>query len=299
VAERLLPPDPRPAFQRGVIYGMKNYNKEAEEQYTKAISLDPDHVAAHRNRGFSRFRIGQQLKNPNGKPNDEGKLKLREAEADLTRALELGASPLQVYSYRSQVRGLLGDVAGSDFDARQAAKLEPTAEADFISRGQARLGAKDIEGALADFRAAAKVNPRSLPALHNQIFILGERLNRNEDALAVATRMSELYPDYAIGHVSKAVLLARLGRRAEAHAEAGKAQKLSKSPEIAYHAACVYALTSKDNPGDRDEAVALLERALKDGYRKVAELRSDPDLDSLRQDERFAKMVKAAETLFQ
>jgi tetratricopeptide (TPR) repeat protein len=299
VAERMLPPDPRPAFQRGVIYGMKRYHKEAEEQYSRAINLDPEHAAAHRNRGLARLRIGQQLKNPDGKPSEDGKLKLREAEADLTQALELGASPYPIYSYREQARRLLGEVAGADADKRLLAKLDPSEEADFISRGKAREEARDFEGALADYRAAARVNPRSLTALHNQICILADVLSRNEEALAVANRLADLYPNYAVGRAGRAVLLARLGRRADAHAEAEQARKLCKDPEVTYQAACVYALTAKDNPDDRVMAVALLERALKDGYRNVTGIKTDPDLDSLHQDERFIEMLRAAETLFQ
>src|SRR5439155_2797270 len=97
-AERLLPRDPRPAFQRGVIYALPSKYEEAEKEYKKAIDLDPDHALAHRNRGMARFRLGQSA----GAEVDR-LAKLKEAEADLTRALELGASAYQVHTYRAQV----------------------------------------------------------------------------------------------------------------------------------------------------------------------------------------------------
>src|SRR5262249_45236466 len=50
IAERLLPGDPRPAFQRGVIYGLQSKRVEAEKEFTTAIELDPDHPFAHTDR---------------------------------------------------------------------------------------------------------------------------------------------------------------------------------------------------------------------------------------------------------
>jgi serine/threonine protein kinase/Flp pilus assembly protein TadD len=282
-AERLLPGDPRASYQRGVIYGLQDNLEEAEKEFSRAISIDQNSAYAHRNRGFARFRLG----------------KLEEAEADLTRALELGAPAIQIHLYRAKVRRGLGNESGADADQRASAALTPRQEADFIARGMMRLA--DAPGdALADFKAAAVINPRSVVALRNQIHVLADKLHKTEAALEVANTLCELSPDYAPGRIGRAVLLARLGRRAEAHAEAEKAQLLAKKdPEITYRAACVYALTSTTQKGDRDKALDLLERALKSGFRGVACIKAERDLDAIRDSKRFQEIAQALATLFQ
>jgi serine/threonine protein kinase/tetratricopeptide (TPR) repeat protein len=281
-AARLLPTDPRPAFQRGVIYGLKGEHATAEKEFTVAIELDAEYGAAYRNRGFARFRTEQ----------------LKEAEADFTAALDRGAPPIQIYLYRAQVREKLGNTDGAAADRRAAALLTPKQEGDYIARGMANLKANPEE-ALADFRAASDLDPRSLVALRNQVYVLAERLNQTEDALGVATRMVEHYPDSALARVTQAVLLARLGRRADAHAEAEKARRLSKDSDITYRAACVYALTSAGHPDDQTKALDLLQKAVKDGFRGVTEIRTSRDLKPLYESERFREIAAAIASLYQ
>lgn len=286
-AERLMPTDPRPAFQRGIIYGTESDDRhkqeKAIEEYSRVIRLAPEHPLAYRNRGFCRKALGE----------------LPEAEADFTRALELGAPAIQVYLYRARVRAKRGDLVGAAADQRAAAALKPQHEGDYIARGRDRLE-YDVEGALEDFQAAARLNPRSMSALRNLVHVLADRLDRTEAALAVADRMTEVYPDYAPGRVTRAMLLARLGRRADAHAEATCALRLSpKDPGISFRVACVYALTSKTHAEDQAKALAFLEQALKDGFRDVRSLKSNRDLESLKGNKRFSEIIQALTSLFQ
>ncbi len=281
VAEQLMPGDPRSAYHRGVIHAMQCNHEEAEREYSKAIALGLDHAIAYRSRGFARFRLG----------------KFKEAEADLTQAFELGAPAIQIHYYRAQVREGLKDVEGAAADRRAAAALTPKQEADYIARGMAHLE-KDPNAALADFKAAEEISPRSLTALRNQVHVLADKLNRTQDALTIANRMVELHPDYATGQMARAMLLARLGRRAEAHADAEKALHLSKDAELLYRAACVYSLTSKSNPDDRTKALELLQRAVKANARGVVGIRSDRDLDLIRDSKRFQEIEQAVASLF-
>ena len=49
----------------------------------------------------------------------------------------------------------------------KARRVQVPSEADYVARGWSRV-ACDPKGALADFRKAAEINPRSLAALQNQ-----------------------------------------------------------------------------------------------------------------------------------
>jgi serine/threonine protein kinase/Tfp pilus assembly protein PilF len=282
VAQSLLPRDVRPAYQRGVILGLRNRHAESEKEYSQVIEMDPEHMLAHRNRGFTRLR----------------QEKYEEAEADLTRALALGAAPIQIHSYRSQARLKRGDKAGAAADNAAADALTPKHEADFVSRGRARLKTDDYRGALADFRSAEALNPRSFSSLVNQLHILADKLHEPEAALAVATRLTRQFPEYGTGRIDRAVILARLGKRTDAHAEAEQALKLSRDPDVTYRAACVYALTSQIVEVDQVKALAFLEQAMKEGFRKEELIQSDPDLGPIRNHERFRKIADAAANLF-
>lgn len=282
MAQSLMPRDVRPTYQRGVIFGVTHRHAESEKEYSQVIDLDPDNMLAHRNRGFTRLR----------------QEKLAEAELDFTRALELGAAPIQVHLYRWETRQKRGDAAGAAADKAAADALTPKLESDFVSRGRARLLADDYRGALIDFRSAEAINPRSFSALVNQLHILADKLPEPEAALAVATRLTRQFPEYATARIDRAVILARLDKRTDAHAEAEQALKMSKDPQIAYRAACVYALTSRTEEQDQVRAVGLLERAIKDGFRNCALVLSDPDLDAIRDNRRFRQLADSAANLF-
>jgi serine/threonine protein kinase/Flp pilus assembly protein TadD len=297
VVQPMLPGDPRPAYHRGVILGTLRRPVEAEKEFTKVIELDPEHALAHRNRGFARFRLGQELKK--GPAARTATATLKGAEADLSKALALGAPAIQILNYRQQVRRALGDVIGADADRERCATLRPESEADFIARGNARLEDADPEGALDDYREAMRINPRSLNALENQILALDERLARPEDALAVADRLTGLSPDYAAGRVNRGVLLAKLGRRDEAHAEAERALALAAHPEVMFAAARVFALTSKDRPGDAPRAFELLGGAIKSGFGRPSAILTSPDLEPIRGNERYRKLADAITSLYQ
>jgi serine/threonine protein kinase/Flp pilus assembly protein TadD len=273
VARTRLPADPRPAFQRGMIYGLLKCPEKAEIEFTTAIGLDPNHVASYCNRALARFRIGTRDK-------------LAAAELDLNDALDRGARPLFVHFMREHVRSARGDRAGAAADAAISTGLEVTTEEDYLVRGWTRISS-DLKGARADFQRAAELNPRSLIALQNMAHVLAEKLNDNRAALEVSTRVAELYPEYGIAVASRAVLLARLGRREEAHEQIEKARAVSDDPEVTYQAALVYSLTSATHPEDREKALALLRLAIREGYRAIETLAVSPDLDPIRKSLEF------------
>lgn len=283
VAQSMMPKDARPAFHRGLIYSSRNKQQQAEAEYSAAIELEPDYMMAIKHRGFA--RLWQE--------------KWKDAEADLTRALALGAAPIQIHTYRYQARQKLNDTTGAAADRAAADALAPQQEQDFIARGNARLKAKDYRAALEDFQAAARLNPRSITALNNQIHILVDKTGDPDAGLVVATRLTELYPKYAYGRMTRALILARLARRTDAIAEAEQALKLSKDPAFAFRAARVYALTSLVDKEDQARAIALLEQAVKERFDKIIEINTESDLDPIRANPRFQKLADAIASLYQ
>lgn len=282
VAAALLPDDPRPFFRRGTVLGTLGRPGEAEAEFTKALDRDPSLADAYRNRAIARAAQGRYA----------------EAENDLSDAIDRGTPRMSALLTRAGVRESAGDAAGAAGDRRAAAEWEPQTEGDFLTRGYSRLPA-DPAGALADYRAAERFNPRSATTLQAQVTILSEYMGDDAEALAVANRAIERDPDSAAARTAKALVLARLGRRADAHAEAAKVHPRKADPHGSYQLARVYATTAAGHPADADQAVVHLHRAVKDGFRDADGLLRDRAFDPVRNDPGVAEVVRTLQMLRQ
>jgi tetratricopeptide (TPR) repeat protein len=208
----------------------------------------------------------------------------------------LGASPVQVYSLRAGVYDRLGDKAAAAADRKAAAAAPLTDEMDYLVRGTLRKKT-DPAGALADFEKAAELNPNYLRAWQNQAHVLADVLDQPTQALAAQERAVACDPNFALGRTGRAVLYARLDRRAEAHADAQAALVLSEEPLVTYQVACAYALTAAKNPEDLPRAIGYFRKALRDGYRDFPLIERDPDLKAVRDLPEFRDALDAAKKL--
>jgi serine/threonine-protein kinase len=235
--------------------------------------------AAYYNRALAKFFLGDH----------PGAL------ADLTHLVEEGPSTLRVFFLRSKVRENMGDLEGARQDREEGLSREPESEIDWIARGVARR-VRDPQGALADYDRALLLNPHSLSGLRNKANVLAERLGRVEEAIAALDKILALDPDDVPARASRGVLRARLGRRAAAHADARESLRRDSQPGVLYQVAGIYALTSREEPGDRREAFRLLSAALRRGA-GLELLDKDSDLDPLRDQPEFHRLEEAARTL--
>jgi serine/threonine protein kinase/tetratricopeptide (TPR) repeat protein len=282
VAAALLPADPRPFFRRGTIYGQQKRFADAEAEFTKALDRDPSFADGYRNRGVAR---ADQRKYP-------------EAHQDLCDALDRGASRLQVLLTRATVREGMGDPAGAAADRRAVAEIEPASELDFLARGYSRLAA-DPAGALADLRAAERLNPSAGVTLLTQVYLLSDRLGDDAGALAVAARAVDRDPESGPARAAKALMLARLGRRDDAHREAEQVRPRRDDFHTLYQLARVYATTAAGHPADAARAVDFLRRAVKAGFRDAVRVTDDRAFGAVRSDPGLAELVKMLQDLTQ
>ena len=227
----------------------------------------------------------------------------REAESDMTAALENEAPRLQVLYLRANVRDRLHDVAGAAEDRKAADALKPEQEGDFLARGYSYLPSEP-KAALADFQLAFEKNPRSLPALQNQLKVLADYLHDDKAALGVADRLLEIAPEYGPGRAIRALSLARLGRREEAHREVVRCRAIlekqttqKRDPWLVYRLACVYSITSKTEASDRAIAISLLKEACRGGFRDFSTIEKSEVLAPIRELPEFDRFLKAAKEL--
>jgi tetratricopeptide (TPR) repeat protein len=153
---------------------------------------------------------------------------------------------------------------------------------------------------LCDFDAALAINPRSKSALENKAFVLAERLGRPEEAIRVYDTTLVHHPDDAKAVGPRGVYYARLGRREPALADARVAlalgdQALSAQDQAftIYQVAGIYALTSRQQPEDRREALRLLAIALRKDASWLGVLPDDHDFDPIRDRPEFHELLRA------
>lgn len=225
---------------------------------------------------------------------NEGLRKYPEAIEDLTKALNADKPTARIYFLLAQARTLSGDKAGARRDFDRGLRTEPGDEASWIARGLAKQES-DVAGALADFEQALKLNPRSFEGLQNKAAAL-DRLGKDAASLEVLEKTVELYPDSALALCGRGVLLGRKNNREAAHRDARAALLVDLSAATQYQVACIYALTSKQNQGDRIQALHFLSSALLGGY-GLDIVDTDTDLDPVRPLPEFKQAVAAAKLL--
>ena len=123
-----------------------------------------------------------------------------------------------------------------------------------------------------------------------------ERLGQQQEAKKALDRAVELNPDYVPARAGRGVVLARRGKRDEALRDARESLIRDTLPPNLYQVACIYALTSamdKGHPEDKREAFRLLFAAVRTGF-GLDIVDTDPDLDPLRKDEEFKRLVAGA-----
>jgi serine/threonine protein kinase/Tfp pilus assembly protein PilF len=256
-----------------------DYDARAEADFSRALELRPQMAEAHLQRALARARLGRY----------------REALGDADRALAGGVAPSRIYLTRSQIKRQLGDVEGANRDLSEGLRQTPTDCQGWIDRGKARLDQGNVEGSLSDFANAARCDPSSCDAIHDQAYVLGERLKRPTEAIKQLDRELQLYPNQPVVLVERGVYYAQLGQWDKALADTKRAvDQAPRDGEVLYRAGCVYALmsrASKDPKGDRRRAIGLLARALECGF-GFEYVESDPDLAQLLDEPNFGELRK-------
>jgi tetratricopeptide (TPR) repeat protein len=220
------------------------------------------------------------------------------AADELGRAIATGKAPVRYYFVRAHFRDKSGDAVGAKADREAGLKSPPDADdlMSWLARSEMRQD-NDPAGALADVEKALESYPLSIDALMQKSMLLSEKLKRPADAVAVLDRAVELYPDFAPALAGRGVLLARAGDRDRAVRDAKDAVRLDTSGSNLYQVGCIYALTARTHPEDKQEAIRLVFAALRVGF-GWQYVDTDADLDPVRGDEEFQRMLKGAKEQF-
>ncbi|QDT71655.1 serine/threonine-protein kinase [Lacipirellula limnantheis] len=288
--------------------------QEAEECFTTCTRLRPQFAFSYFQRGLARLaqrrylgaiddfgahmRLGGQrvpaLVNRALAHHANGNAQA--ALDDLNAALAAGAAQTRIYFIRAEVRTRLGDAAGAAADRELGLSLTPRDSVSYLARGSARLP-NDPEAALADFQESLRLDPGSRIAKQNIVHVLGDRLQRPEEARAMLDSILDTNRHDFRALASRAVLRARAGDRDGAATDAIAALQGDDDPTIVLQAACAFARSAATHPPDKVKSLHLAARAVGAKPELSAIAAHDPDLEALHDTEEFVRILRAANVI--
>ena len=269
-------------IHRGMVRQKSRKYKLADEDFSNAIRIAPDLPVTFLNRALCRI----ELKN------------YQAALEDIDFAIKNDVPQTRAHYQRHRVHKLLNRGEEAADSLRTFMDLEPSDEKSWLSRGMAFIRAEQPEQALSDFESALKHNPISIDAWQNIATVQSAHLDGLQEAIDAMTRIVERRPEDLVARVTRGVLSARNRQFVAARQDAIHAVKRDNSADIYFRAAGVFALTSTDKASDANIAMGLLKKAAyKDGRRVLRHIKTDKDLDLLRERKDFIELIGTLESL--
>jgi serine/threonine protein kinase/Flp pilus assembly protein TadD len=299
----------------------------AATSFTVCIALRPEFPWPYANRGNMNYRLGNvkealadldradalEPRVPHTLMNRAlVKRSLRDfvgAERDLTAVLADHPDEVRALLIRYDARLELGHVKDATADLLKGLNTVPQDDVGWATRAYYRLrhGRKDAvtteaklalaDRVIADCDEALKLNPRCQPAFQNKAHALSELKGDNVAALDVMNQLIGFYPDCLAARAGRGVSLARLGKLEDALKDADYCLVHDRTPYGRYQIGSLFAAAVKFDPKHKEQAVTLLADSLRRGLDRVELFTMDRDLDPLRGDPEFDRLLRVAKEL--
>jgi tetratricopeptide (TPR) repeat protein len=164
-------------------------------------------------------------------------------------------------------------------------EINPRSATTWEALGTLYKTAGRYEEAIEAFEQAISIAPTEVSYHHNLGLVYAAQGN-NKDAFNTFQKVLDLDPNHNLTHASLGGYYKKMGLDELAQEHIGKAMKHIYESENEYNRACLDAIC-----GNIDQAIELLRIALENKQTYVDWVLSDPDLDSLREDERFKQLI--------
>lgn len=269
------PDSPQLYYFRGLCHYRSRQYRLAIGDFTKAVEHDPRLMMAYCERGLCRQSLQQH----------------DQALQDYNTALELSPDHVHALIFRSRVLRKLGRPQDAARDWKRVIEATDLSLTELTTRARAYTKRGNFKAAREDLEKALAMD-RTDPVVYFQMARVLAELGEVAAAIEQLDRVLAIYPRDGT-RMDRAVLLARLGRDDEAIEDLESAMKPPNSPLELYQAACAHALLSQRQRGDRDKAFRYLSQSLFAGFEPDQSLTEDPDLEPLRDDERWDVLLKS------
>jgi TolB-like protein/DNA-binding winged helix-turn-helix (wHTH) protein len=212
---------------------------------------------------------------------------LAACDREFRRALELDPTYNLAHHWYSHCLLALGRTEESLAESKRALELEPLNLVVGIHLGWHYFYARQYDQAIEQFRKTLELDPAFAQGQRYAAWAYLQKGMHAEAIAALRAALNSLGPNPQIeGDLGHALAVA--GQRAEALAMLEDLRQLSATRYVSpYSVALVHA-----GLGDRDQALAWLDKAYAERSDYMAYLRLEPMLDSLRSDQRFVALVE-------
>jgi len=214
-------------------------------------------------------------------------------EASL-KALMYDSSLSQAYSALGLCYFNKGSLEEALEASRKAIELDPSDYAAHWILGRIFYLTDRETEAIEQYKKVVELNPEFF-SVYNDLLLSYQRLGDKENYLKTLETALEVYPRYLLehpndgrAHIHFAVRLAEAGRFDEAKKQAEEAIELNPTdPLMLYNAACFYA-----RMGETALAIRRLKDSVAAGYELYEWIKRDPDLDSIRDEPEYLKLME-------
>jgi TolB-like protein/Flp pilus assembly protein TadD len=276
---------------RQVVYQFRRKGLEfARQMFARAIVLDPSYAAAFAGVADCSSFLYMYF--------EASENNLREATNASRRAVALDPELAEAHTSQGLAESLSKNYQEADKEFKAAMRLNPKLFDPCYLYARCLFTQGRMKEAADWFRKASGLNPADYQAL-SHLGMCFRSLDRqeearraNEDALRVMERHVELYPEDARALYLGATALLLHGDRDRCLEWLGRALAIdSEETTILYNAACTYSLW-----GEREQAIDLLEKAVRNGYGHKEWIENDPDFVPLRDHPRFQALIQHLST---
>jgi TolB-like protein/DNA-binding winged helix-turn-helix (wHTH) protein/Flp pilus assembly protein TadD len=211
------------------------------------------------------------------------------AEREFRRAIELSPGYASAHQWYAEMLAEGGRQAGARSEIARAGRLDPLSLAVATDLGLFAYFERDYETAIRQYRSTLALEP-GFGQAHLALGLAYLAAGDSADAVQVFEGLRRLAPDSPPVLAALGYAYGRSGRRDAALGLAGELQAIARERFVLsyYLAAIPLGL------GDRDRAFALLERACAERASELGTLKVDPVFDPLRDDPRFAALLRCA-----
>ncbi|MGB6993185.1 MAG: tetratricopeptide repeat protein, partial [Thermoanaerobaculia bacterium] len=224
---------------------------------------------------------------------DSSEDNLQEADAASLKAVEIDPGSAEAHASRGLAVSLSQRFDEAKIEFETALRLDPNNYEAHYLYARSLFAQGNLAEAAKRFEKACDVNPEDYNA-PQLLAVAYAGLGREADSteafkrsLVVIDRRLELNPDDARAIYLGAGSLCHLGEREKAIKWAEKATAIDPdNPSVLYNVACVYSQL-----GELERGIDCLEKSITTGMGQKEWIENDPDLDPLRDNERFQALL--------
>jgi DNA-binding winged helix-turn-helix (wHTH) protein/tetratricopeptide (TPR) repeat protein len=208
-------------------------------------------------------------------------------DREIQRALQLDGTSVEAHTQRALALAREGRFEEAIAEAQRARAADALSASAALSFGEILRAAGQFDGAIAEFRHALAINPQMARG-EFQLGVTYALMDRWSDAIGALDRAVRITPDNSRFLAYLGFAYAKAGRTAEARAILEDLKVRSREHYVSsFGLALIH-----DALGERDAAVAALERAYEDHALEFAQWKQYPALRSAAVDPRYQVVLR-------